>query len=45
LAQWNVDVSAELEKAVDEILRDPAPDPTMENWNALATVAMRENAS
>ncbi len=45
LAQWNVDVAAELEKAVDEILRDPAPDPTMENWNALATVAMRENAS
>lgn len=45
LAQWQTEVAAELEKAVDEILRDPAPDPTVENWTALATAALRENAS
>lgn len=45
LSQWNTDVAAELEKAVDEVLRDPAPDPAQENWQALATVALRGTVS
>lgn len=45
MTQWNTEIAAELEKAVDEILRDPAPDPSLENWHALATAALRENAS
>jgi acetoin:2,6-dichlorophenolindophenol oxidoreductase subunit alpha len=45
LTKIQTEVTAELETAVDEILRDPAPDPATENWTALATAALRENAS
>ncbi|MGV3756754.1 MAG: thiamine pyrophosphate-dependent dehydrogenase E1 component subunit alpha [Verrucomicrobiota bacterium] len=45
VAQWNTEILSALDKAVDEILHDPAPDPATEQWTALATAALRENAS
>jgi TPP-dependent pyruvate/acetoin dehydrogenase alpha subunit len=45
LTQWQTETAAQLDAAVQEILSDPAPDPAAEQWFALATAALRENAS
>lgn len=45
LTQWQTETVTQLETAVQEILTDPAPDPAAEQWIALATAALRENAS
>jgi pyruvate dehydrogenase E1 component alpha subunit/2-oxoisovalerate dehydrogenase E1 component alpha subunit len=45
LAEWQVESATQLEEAVQEILKDPAPDPGAEQWVALATTALRESSS
>lgn len=45
LTQWHTESIAQLDAVVQDILQDPAPNPAAEQWYALATAALRENAS
>ncbi len=36
--KWKVEVEKEIEETTAKVLREPAPDPAEENWNAFAVV-------
>ena len=38
LSEWYAEVERDVEETASKVLREPAPDPAEEDWNAFATV-------
>ncbi|HVV01902.1 MAG TPA: thiamine pyrophosphate-dependent dehydrogenase E1 component subunit alpha [Verrucomicrobiae bacterium] len=45
LAQWRAGCQHEIEEAIAQVQREPAPDPYHENWCALSSKHLQEGAS
>jgi pyruvate dehydrogenase E1 component alpha subunit/2-oxoisovalerate dehydrogenase E1 component alpha subunit len=37
-SEWNAEVDKEVEETASKVLREPAPDPSEEDWNAFASL-------
>jgi pyruvate dehydrogenase E1 component alpha subunit/2-oxoisovalerate dehydrogenase E1 component alpha subunit len=42
--QWRADVAREIEETVSKVLREPAPDPSEEDWNAFSVIGREVGA-